>query len=57
MAQIGVVTKVDTVPAARDERMLTRFGLVFSCTVFDVSAVFQICSRVSTHSYVRAISF
>jgi hypothetical protein len=34
MAQIGVVTKVETVPAARDERMLTRLGLVLSCTIF-----------------------
>lgn len=57
MAQIGVVTKVDTVPAARDERILTRLGLVLSCTTFGVSALFQTFSRVSTNNYAQAISF
>lgn len=39
MAQIGVVTKVDTDPPARDEQTLTRFGLDSSRAVFHVNDI------------------
>jgi hypothetical protein len=57
MAHRGVVTKVDTDPAARDERMLTRLGLDPSSAVLYVSNLINGYDRVITHNKVEEDSF